>query len=500
MLTLRRNYYEFDVSIPNEYRVIDRQYLGATTLYGTDFGRLSRVYRKDMSCAFAPLVYNDIKMLSKSYGITDPSEMIDNYLEDIEGVYNELPNDTFAFIRIYAENVDQVYNRLDTDLYTTPANAVQELYNKCMSQVQARQGLQHDIYTKVKISRTKHLIILVSNYSDNDQASDSFLTLGLIPVLFPDWKDKFNEEEIEYFKVLVNRSQVKRISNTRATEAYNIAINTEKYTNKLRELQLRNTIERLVDNRIRTARQTVESAEARADEYLRGYQDQRRKYYDSQVILNNLEKTRTDTMEEINAAIQIEGIKTVAVGNNDSLYITFVAPATFFNTDEAELVINNMPDNWVKQFFTDVFLEQKYKLHLYSKFMFSYEAGRNFNPPGSESADILQSFNAMYNPHLYFFNCLGDYRPQLADAQAHQDLLIFNNLALASTKSINFRDGTVMNRWRNSLYEYSQDNGYTASCLLNSKCLEDEDGNRLSIREVYLNPVTEAGELEVEDL
>jgi hypothetical protein len=205
-------------------------------------------------------------------------------------------------------------------------------------------------------------------------------------------------------------------------------------------------------------------------------------------------------MEEINAAIQIEGIKTVAVGNNDSLYITFVAPATFFNTDEAELVINNMPDNWVKQFFTDVFLEQKYKLHLYSKFMFSYEAGRNFNPPGSESADILQSFNAMYNPHLYFFNCLGDYRPQLADAQAHQDLLIFNNLALASTKSINFRDGTVMNRWRNSLYEYSQDNGYTASCLLNSKCLEDEDGNRLSIREVYLNPVTEAGELEVEDL
>ena len=48
--------------------------------------------------------------------------------------------------------------------------------------------------------RGKNIVVLVSNYSDDEQASDYFLTIGLIPILFPNLKEKFSEEEMEYFK------------------------------------------------------------------------------------------------------------------------------------------------------------------------------------------------------------------------------------------------------------------------------------------------------------
>ena len=57
----------------------------------------------------------------------------------------------------------------------------------------------------------------------------------------------------------------------------------------------------------------------------------------------------------------------------------------------------------------------------------------------------------MFNPHIHYYSCLGDYLPQIIEAHAKKDLVLFNNLAIASTRSINFRDGAVMNRWLDTL-------------------------------------------------
>jgi hypothetical protein len=114
-----------------------------------------------------------------------------------------------------------------------------------------------------------------------------------------------------------------------------------------------------------------------------------------------------------------------------------------------------------------------------------------FRSPGEVPIEILESYKALYNPHTYFFSCLGDYKPQLINAQAQQDLLMFNNIALASVKSINFRDGAVMNRWCNTLRSYVETSGWMQQKVLNIKCLEDEEGNFHSINDIYFSEVEE---------
>lgn len=491
MLQLRTNNYDIDSLISNDYRRFDYSLRGTTHVPGVGY-----IQSKHVECVLAPLAFNEIGIYQQSYGLND-TYTIENAIADIEEAYTNLSQTRLGLLRIYTDNVDAVYDNLTSDLFTQPQNAVQDLYNKCMEQTKLREGLDGDVKTKIKLMRGKHIIVLVTNYSDGNQASDFFLTVGLVPVLFPDWKEKFDELELEFFKVLVNRSQVKRISNVKPHEAFENIIFSNKYRNLLSTMRLRATIDNIVASRISNARRTVQDSEQRAASYLQQYQDVKSKYYEASATLSNLEKNRESAIEELNTAINMEGVVDVQQYDNATLIITFCAPATFFNTDEAELVVNNMRDNWVKRLFNDVFVEQKYKMMIISQFYFSYTEGRRFQEPGELDTNTLVRYNAMYNPHTYFFRCLGDYKPQLVDAQAKQDLLIFNNLALASVKSINFRDGAVINRWKENLFDYSEHNNYQANMIMNIKCLVDEEGKSHSFNDLYFPP---AEELDVEEL
>lgn len=505
MLALRAGRYDFDSLITSEYSRIDFNIRGANTV-----NQVGYIRSKYIESAMAPLAFNEIGILQQTFCISSPGEM-QIALNTIEELYTNLSQTRLGLFRIYTNNVDNTYNSLTNDLFTLPPTAVQELYNKCMDQVRLREDIARDIHTKIKVMKGKHAIVLVTDYDDINQASDHFLTIGLIPVLFPDWKDKFDELELDYFKVLVNRSQVKRISNVKAQEAFLNVANSEKYRNLLASIRIRNTIENIVANKINTARRQLQDSEQQGQRLLQQYEELRSKYYEASKTLSNLEKSREETVEELNVAINMEGVVDVSQYDNITLEITMRAPAIFFNTDEAELVVNNMPDNWVKRLFKDVFVDQKYKMMILSKFWFSFTGGRSIREPGEIPTVILNQYNAMYNPHTYFFRCLGDYKAQLVDAQAKQDLLLFNNLALASVKSINFRDGAVINRWKDTLLAYSEtyNSNYTSKLLMDIKCLIDEDGKSYSFRDIYFNNNEEQDEeqdeeqiqeLDVEDL
>ena len=64
-------------------------------------------------------------------------------------------------------------------------------------------------------------------------------------------------QEIEYFKTLVNRSQVKRISNVKATDAFNTMCNSQKYEDLIMSVRLQSTITNVVQGRVRQARDKV---------------------------------------------------------------------------------------------------------------------------------------------------------------------------------------------------------------------------------------------------
>lgn len=490
MLTLRTNTYEYDLALSTEYRRFDYHVQGRTRVDGVGYIR-----SKHVESALTPLAFNNIGVWHLTI-CGDTLNEIAPHIQSFKNEYASISNDRFGILRIYTPQVDEVYNSLDPDLFSTPISAIQDLYNKCMEQVRLREAVGRTLTTKVKLVKGKRIVVLISNYSDDTQASDLFLTLGLFPVFNQDIKDRFNEEELEYFKVLVNRSQVKRISNVKATEAFQAAVHTNKYAEVLKEIQMNQAIESIVNNNINAARSTVTNAENNAERLLRDYQELKQQFFRATEELQRLTENKEAAIEEIKSALKIDGIQRVDIESN-TLAITFVTPVSFFNVDEVECVVNRMRDDWVKQLFTDVFLEQKYKLNIYSRYLYQLgNRNQRFMPPSAVPFEYLIQHKAMYNPHTHFFQCLGDYRPQLIDAEAKQDLLLFNNIALASTRSINFRDGTVINRWIEDLRSIPSSTNWTKQTLLETDVLIDADGNGHSLREIYLQPV---GDIDVQE-
>lgn len=509
MLTLRTNSYDFDNVLDREYCRLDTRIENNVRVRGIN------VYSVDISSALMPLAFNEIGIYKRTYGIDynveeidDPAYYVnarDNIITALEQDYNNCLLQQFGIIRVYTNDVNRFIQDLteaNIDYLSTPPTAIQDLYNKCMSQVAAREEIMRELQTKIKLFKGKHMVLLVSNYSDTIQASDTFLTIGLIPVLFKDWSSKFNEEEIEYFKVLVQRSQVKRIANVKAEAAFKTAIATKKYTDIFQEIKFGQTIQRVVNARISNARDNVANAEHAAERALRDYEAARSLFYEANKILNNIQQAEEDTKAELKTALSMDGIVNIDMQNYSTITIYFRTPVVFYDQDEVECYLHNIGNNIFKQFLTDIFIEQKYKLYFLNIFTFSFEPNQSFNSPGSFSRSYLRNYKALFNPHTWFYQCLGDYKPRLADAYAKKDLLLFNNIALASTKSINFKDGAVMNRWKEWFYRmvdnYNSD--YDQMEWANIKCIEDEDGNMFSIKELYLdNTQEEPIELEVQD-
>ena len=79
---------------------------------------------------------------------------------------------------------------------------------------------------------------------------------------------------------------------------------------------------------------------------------------------------------------------------------------------------------------------------------------------------------------------------------------MFNTLMIASARSLNFRDGTVINRFITTLNNIwrDRDSDYNAAYYIDAKFLETEDGERISMRQWYERKMSEMQEIDVEEL
>jgi hypothetical protein len=166
------------------------------------------------------------------------------------------------------------------------------------------------------------------------------------------------------------------------------------------------------------------------------------------------------------------------------MYFTLQSYLDYYDTDLLDCVLNGLDDAYVKEnnysiFLNEVFKNQHYKLRVQSNFQYQLTNGNNRGYGIRVNQDDLGADmnNRLCNQHLQFYNCLGSYAAQLAKAQADGNLAVFIGLALASTRSINFADGAVNNRLKD---EFDPDD----TNILNRKCLEDEEGNLYTIKEV----------------
>ena len=464
------------------------------------FGYFSSKYIVD---AMLPLVMNEINLYQATavwcYESCSIQTLQSIFLHFKEHNKGEIKN-KINFHRIYTDNIDKVLEELDSDLYINPKGGVQELYNKAIQQAHDREGLTRDVRTVVKVSKIGHEVLLISDWIDHSQMSDAFLTLGLFPVLFPDLNELFCDEEIDYFKALVARSQVKRISNVKVGEAFNKLNDLTKYKERLMRVRLSSSIKAILTRRVQNARRQINQAQDEAENYLQHYARALDRYNKAQSLIKQLENDEESLYEDYKAALACDNILDVQV-NNSTLQIAVEATVEYYNTDEVECMLSGIPQGNFRDFITDVFVEQKYKLHVLACFYFNTEDPGAFQAPRGVSGSQCKLYDALYNPHFQYYGCLGDYRAELAKAHADQDLLIFNNLAIAAVKSFNFADGTVMNNFRSTLNSYFANyNDYDRVEYMTAKCLEDEDGNRYSLKDIYIDKVTQPVDETIESI
>lgn len=478
--------------------ILNRNYSGPSSIKG-----LGYIYSQQIGDINLPLVMNGFNYMTLTVGLDyEEGYNQDEYIHMLD---RNLKDNDIAVDIIYTNNIDRAKEAmltLENYKIATP-DAVQVLFNKCTEQIKARNNLEEDYKSILYVHKTSKQLVILTNLFDSTQASQFFLAYGLIPVIFKEVNDKLNETELAFFKTLVNRSQVKRITNTAANEDFEKIVNliNTKYKDLIKQTKLKLIVTSIVENNIKKARNNVTRTIAESETVLKRYEELRMQYYKAQDILNNLTNKQENTMEEISTAISMKEIYDIEV-NSNYLTIYIKAALQYINTEEAELVIDNMPECFAKTFLTDIFLDQKYKLMVLNKFIYAFEGtGSDLTIP--ITADNMRKADALINPHIHFYRCLGDYVAELKDARAKQDLLIFNNLAIASTKSLNFRDGAVINHFRDWLNQVADDAncGYDINCIRNAKCLIDEEGNAHSIKEIYLGgTTTEVQTIDVQDL
>jgi len=447
-----------------------------------------------------PLHMNGIKFNRYYFGF-DPNvqdredESIQTIKDTLLNMFNTCTNDQCIFVTGYvnAEDFDHAGDEfIDTDIWTEyTGDGVKTLFFKCVDQTSLRESERQgrNIQQRIRVfkSKAKHIILMLTNYADTDQESETFLALGLVPVFFEDWKEKFTTEEMEYFRCLVNRSQVKRISNVKPTNLFAVLERLEKYGDLERQIRYKTLFQNLAESRVRVVEQEVQEYQHRAESALQQYDDALKRVNQYEIVINKYREGTSDLIDELQTVAKMKGVYDINRYNNNMIKIIFRAPLDYYDSDEAECALRGVRNETVKRFYDEIFIQQKYKLIVRVDAYFSFAHTESFQDFNSINESDLKDTNSTFNPHYQFYHCLGDYKPTLIKAMRDQDLTMFVNVALAAARSINFKDGAVMNRWTEYWANiFENENEY----YLGMKCLE-KDGQLYSLGQWLHNDFTE---------
>ena len=435
--------------------------------------------------------YNDIQMFIPS-GLTTVENK--EYKDRIER-YTINTDKTFNMCIIYTNNIDDTNNWMPesyeeiTDEDNTSAISVaitqfkdvmQRLFNDYYGDAEATINIDFKFFK----STTKKSLITVCNACYNKDYRETYFTLALSQLVYPELYEDFTQQEKDVYLELLHQMCLKRKVKTRIQEKADVLETLTKYTDYFSSRNVTRTISLLIKQRIQTLRNSVNYYNEQASSFLR-------QYTQAVTDFNNASKELQD--KENNAAAELNELKTtlsqpfISNLNIDGNYLIFTLQSymDFYDTDLLDCVLNgldnrdDMESENFKVFLTEVFKEQHYKLRVRSKFQYKLDThDTNYRLNTSQDDYTADADNRLCNPHLLFYNCLGNYAAQLAKAQADSNLDIFINLALASTRSINFADGAVCSRWK---CYFNPDN---TNNWLNRRCLEDEEGNLYTIKEV----------------
>lgn len=167
----------------------------------------------------------------------------------------------------------------------------------------------------------------------------------------------------------------------------------------------------------------------------------------------------------------------------DGSTMEFIVRSTldYFDEGMAEKVINNqhsycyevygsarrgnISHDDMKMLLTEIFLNQRLKMRLCAAYHFQLEGGVTALRGYSYGGDCCEY---MPNPHIDGWACIGTYGKVINERLRDRDYIGAIEQCIASCKSLNFGDSTVMDRFMNMMYGHADGR--------NMRCIELPDG------------------------
>jgi hypothetical protein len=192
-------------------------------------------------------------------------------------------------------------------------------------------------------------------------------------------------------------------------------------------------------HRVRTG---ILESEQRAEQHLQQYLNATNRAMQDRMLAESLEQRMGSMVEDVNALQTfLNATKTVTANtDNGVLTLDVVGPLTNFDPD-AYRVIRDKPNSYflqyvigspddAKLFFDALFLDEIIKIKMAARY--SLEPGNGVR--GVRGASIP---NAVPNPHIQYYSCLGQYKSDMQTALAQGDFVQVVSLCIASGLSLN---------------------------------------------------------------
>lgn len=443
-----------------------------------------------------PLFVNNIMFNGYAFTIvnTQNQELKEHTKNRIKSIIDLSDDNKLNIMNIFIHDINSIDEYIPQliEAESDALTAYKEIYEAQVNRNLEDYGLVPADYS-VRIFKhpTKHILVCVHNYYESRQLRPILFSMSLINVVFEDINEKFNFEEQEYFREMRHQLSLKRMSKVVVEDKLNAVLNSQKVRDFINDKQLTIVINNVINQREHTLNNTLQRKYNDIENFLTNYNNTLREYQDLQSELVRYQNNKSSLIEEYNEALSYDWIKNVNISDS-SLTFDILTYADYYDTDLLECFINGYDTyndevryNYVT-FLKEVFLKGKYKFKIQSHFKYSFNRTGRLIENRPETID-----NYAFNPHLYYYSCLGTYKTHMIKAEAEQNLISFVNLALASTRSINFADGAVTSRWKEAFDPNDYHN------ILDVACIECEDGTSITPKQLFdrvNNPVVEEPE------
>ena len=410
-------------------------------------------YRVDEFCLMYAM--HDIKI--DSYAID--TNRVDNLLMHIRNYITTGPecNLRLFFVKEQTDFIDSWFDGTEGNFASNPAiDVIVKQTEDALNKYEYGTGL------KLRIGFLENNVIIMSNRNlDRNRYANIFLGLAIIPMQYEAIKEQMTEVELTLCKQMIRYTQLSRkpkqdlLNAVRDVEVQrHIQDIIEEMNKEQYFIMLKDVITEAPRIKLQNAKQQFDTMKTNYVEALSRLQQCEREYFAATMEGNE------ETIEGIRTFLKHPNIFKMQRDNN-RLYIFVKAPLDIYDPEYAECILNSMPDD---ENFKRLWklLYEKEKGYFISSSVYVLQIGND--PYATNRIQVLrdrpysddrQEYKLGFNPHHFFFNCLGQFEVTIHETIKNNNFTVLGDLLATCTRSINLADTAVLNRFKEYLNNYA---------------------------------------------